>query len=188
MQFVADAYAAAHEAGIRPFLTYGTLLGCVREGRILPQDNDIDIGILHTDYAKKYAFFAAMRRRGYLVEHDIAYTYRFVRPDYDLYMDVDVLYPWRDKMVCSRFVDGQYQEAAIFPAHAFDELKPARLGDLPVLVPAQAELVLDSIYRDWRVDLKAKDPSCYVNILPALMVDPDLAVPAFALMDEIGRA
>ena len=59
--FLRDFYEASSEVGIRPFLMWGTLLGCVREGRLLRHDNDIDLGILWSDYAKKEPWWLRCR-------------------------------------------------------------------------------------------------------------------------------
>jgi hypothetical protein len=40
------AVEALAEAGAVAWVTYGTLLGLVREGRLLPHDNDIDIAVI----------------------------------------------------------------------------------------------------------------------------------------------
>ena len=36
--------AALEEAGVRPFLAYGTLLGAVRQGDFIGHDSDADLG------------------------------------------------------------------------------------------------------------------------------------------------
>jgi len=38
------------------FLNHGTLLGCVREGKMIDGDNDIDIGILEEDYKDEHFY------------------------------------------------------------------------------------------------------------------------------------
>lgn len=47
----AGVITALRDAGLEPFLAYGTLLGAVREGRVLPHDSDADLGYVsrHTD-------------------------------------------------------------------------------------------------------------------------------------------
>ena len=39
-----EVLAALRTAGVEPFLAYGTLLGAVREGRLLGHDSDADLG------------------------------------------------------------------------------------------------------------------------------------------------
>jgi len=65
---IADAVAClsalhkmAEESQAKLFLISGTLLGCVREGRVLGHDYDIDIG-LHIDDPKLPAFLDLIRR------------------------------------------------------------------------------------------------------------------------------
>ena len=105
-EFLADIYDASREVGIRPFLMWGTLLGCVREGDFLPTDRDIDLGILPRDYAKKDALVGAMEKRGYSLAADHPYKVKFERP-LRLLIDIDVFYPWNGKMIsCHRRKNG----------------------------------------------------------------------------------
>lgn len=43
---LSDINRVLRRRDLRPFLVSGTLLGCIREGRLLAHDNDIDIGLL----------------------------------------------------------------------------------------------------------------------------------------------
>ena len=53
---------ALAEAGATAWVTYGTLLGLVREGRLLPHDNDVDIAVMPV--ADDAPIRAAMAARG----------------------------------------------------------------------------------------------------------------------------
>ena len=60
-------------AGVQPFVCYGTLLGLVRDGRLIPHDDDADLGYLsaHDDPAdvvrENLAIERALRARGHTV-------------------------------------------------------------------------------------------------------------------------
>lgn len=150
-----DLYAAANEAGITPFLMWGTLLGCVREGKLLPHDRDIDVGMLAIDLAKKDALVGAMRRRGYDLIADRDCKFKFARPNFDLILDIDVFFPWQDKIVCSsRQEDGSYL-SEWFPQDAFAALSPRMFLGVRVLIPDRPERILHAIYGDWQTPRSA---------------------------------
>lgn len=44
MRAINDVLTALHEAGVDAFLAYGTLLGAVRDGRLIGHDSDADLG------------------------------------------------------------------------------------------------------------------------------------------------
>lgn len=172
------AYEAAREADMRPFLLWGTLLGCMREGRFIEHDFDIDLGILAADWPKRQRLTDAMLRRGYLLEIDMPYKMRFVTPDYVLRMDIDVLFPWRDKLACrSKEADGKVL-LNVFDREAVDELRPmAFLDDVEVLVPGKPERVLQGIYGDWRTPVRDYRYDNNQNRIWVKADDPDLRYP-----------
>ena len=86
--FLRDFTEACDEAEMNPFLMWGTLLGCVREGDFLKHDHDIDIGILARDWPKRTLLIEAMRGRGYQLEFDRNYKMRFIGRDLLGYLDV----------------------------------------------------------------------------------------------------
>jgi hypothetical protein len=51
--------------GVRYWLESGTLLGVVREGKVLPWDHDIDIGVWAEDFPKLRGLRRTFRRAGY---------------------------------------------------------------------------------------------------------------------------
>jgi hypothetical protein len=179
--FLCDFYEASSAVGIRPFLMWGTLLGCVREGRFLPYDSDLDLGILWSDYAKKEALVAAMQKRGYSVAIDKAYKLKFGRPFCRLLIDVDVVYPWNGKMISCLCVEEGNFLATSFHQNAFDRLKEIIfLGDLKVLIPDPPTTVLTTIYGAWRTPVRSyrswKDP------LNRLLIPPSEPMPRFPIL------
>jgi hypothetical protein len=46
---LAEALTLGAEAGLQPFLLWGSLLGCVRDGGFIVGDRDIDLGVFESD-------------------------------------------------------------------------------------------------------------------------------------------
>jgi phosphorylcholine metabolism protein LicD len=166
-EFLTDFYAASSELDIEPFLMWGTLLGCVRDGKFVKGDRDIDVGILAGDWAKKDRLVSGMLRRGYVVDLDCTYKLKFRRADKTLSMDVDVFYPWNGQMICSRIVSNGDLVGAVFPRSAFDRFRETSfLNGIRVRIPDLPEVVLATIYGDWKTPAsKYKSGSDLLNPL-----------------------
>lgn len=54
--------------GIICWLDWGTLLGAVRDGRMIKWDHDVDLGIMDNDFKKIISIIPELRRRGFNVE------------------------------------------------------------------------------------------------------------------------
>jgi hypothetical protein len=171
-RFLRHFLEESERLGMRPFLLWGSLLGCMREGRMLDHDCDIDLGILETDYPKKDALIRAMIARGYRLRFDHPYKFSIDLKDGLLHIDVDLLYEWKGLLISSMPSERTGDmEAHQFPKEAFRELKRRKFGNIQeVWVPGNAERVLEWAYGEWRVpkktfnyetDLlsKVKDPS-----------------------------
>ena len=53
---------------IRYWLDLGTLLGAVRDGKIIPWDDDIDFGVMDSSWEKIVSILPEFRKRGFFVE------------------------------------------------------------------------------------------------------------------------
>ena len=150
-QYLRDLSSAAAEAGVRPLLFWGTLLGYVREGGFIAHDRDIDVALLPEDAPRRERLFSAMRARGYRVAGADTEHARFLRPDRLLHLDVDILVRSGDQVaVVSLRSDGSRMFHP-FPAAAIGEPQAATfLGDVPVWLPRDPDTILTMIYGDWR--------------------------------------
>ena len=172
-----DFYDASREVGIRPFLMWGTLLGCVRENGLLPHDHDLDVGLVPSDYRRKDELVAAMRRRGYRLALDWRYKLRFMRRWHWTWIDVDVFYPWQGKTICSTLREDGRVTGEAFPLGTFDRLREIEFLDgLQVLIPDPPEAVLEAVYGEWRIP----DPSYHsaTGPLTHFVIEPGGEMPA----------
>jgi phosphorylcholine metabolism protein LicD len=70
-------------AGISYWLDCGTLLGAVREQRIIPWDNDIDFGVREEDWTKILSILSEFKKRRFYIEVEDfrlpnSYTYKLI--------------------------------------------------------------------------------------------------------------
>ncbi|MFH1850931.1 MAG: LicD family protein [Candidatus Neomarinimicrobiota bacterium] len=154
-----------YSCGIPYWLDYGTLLGIVREQRLLPWDSDMDISIARKDLDRLLANLWRFRIRGYKVR------IRYHRQDdHPLKKgSVRLIKIFNRKYLVARgdvmldiFVNTRVEEAYTLvmgiknytrfsvPAHYFDNLGTIRFRDRPYSVPAEYEEYLAYRYGDWR--------------------------------------
>jgi SAM-dependent methyltransferase len=144
-------------AGVDPFVCYGTLLGLVRDGRLIPHDDDADLAYLSShdhpaDVAlESLAIERALRERGHSVlRHSGGHLQ--VRYDLDGALDhyIDVFTAFRSAgrtYLCFQVGDEDLNLSQIVPLSALGREFPA---------PAEAEALLAATYGPgWRVP----DPS-----------------------------
>ena len=181
--FLRDFLEESAKLEMRPFLLWGTLLGCVREGQFLDHDSDLDMGVLARDYSKKDALIRGMLSRGYRLRFDYPYMFSFERKDRLLHLDVDLLYDFKGLLITSMPSERTGRITANqFPKEAFQELKPQLfLGDLETWIPGDPDKVLTAIYGDWRTPVKKynyeTDPSNQIPDPEALGIRPRVFMP-----------
>ena len=56
---------------IKFWLDWGTLLGAVREGKIIEWDHDIDLGIMAEDFKKNTSVFSEIKKRGFFLKEPL---------------------------------------------------------------------------------------------------------------------
>jgi phosphorylcholine metabolism protein LicD len=144
------------QVGIRAFLMFGTLLGCIREGQFIGSDYDIDLGLLEPDLPKIPALKQEMLLRQYRLRLEFTFTGRlyeisFLAPHCELWVDLCVLYESDSGFACADYWSNTGEVFMYsYPLSSFEEFKVVNfLGGLLVPVPLQAESILRVTYGDW---------------------------------------
>lgn len=128
-------------SGIPWFITYGLMLGHIREGRILPWDGDLDIGIWPEDMDTAVSLFpdAQVKRQ---TERQFKAVLQGVKLDIHSY--------YRDGDTVSNYLGKQGKIRYDHPAHLFDNAQPSIFYSRNVTIPSPPEEYLETRYGvDW---------------------------------------
>jgi hypothetical protein len=147
--------AALQEAGLEPFLAYGTLLGAVREGQVLGHDSDADLGYVSTFTTPVDVARESFRVQRTLAEHGWTTT-RYsgaafkvlVTPEPGVHIGLDVFGGFLDhgRLYLMGEIGTPFQRHWILPLGRCD------LGGRSMPVPARPEKLLEATYGPgWRV-------------------------------------
>jgi choline kinase len=143
----------AGDLGIRPFLLWGTLLGCVRDGGFIPNDHDVDMGLLDADFRHVPELKRRMLARGFKVRAEDPGKISFRHPRVPgLWVDIDRIHESREHLWS---INSGSDEPAVFSywfsRDSLKTLEPRQLDGVRVFVPGGAEAVLTAIYGMWRI-------------------------------------
>ena len=77
-KLLAEVSSGLNELNVRHFLVFGTCLGIVRDGSLMPWDDDLDIGIFHEDLIENLdPIIDFFKERGFGIKVlDFPYKYR----------------------------------------------------------------------------------------------------------------
>jgi hypothetical protein len=151
-EFLQEVLAECQMLGIRPFLMWGSLLGCVRESTFIMNDHDIDMGMFIDDFKKKEALRNALVGKGFKVRIDDPYKLSILHRHVEgLFVDIDLVYEKSGYMVISNAsAVEEYLYSYFFKKDIFKSLKTMQFANMDVLVPEGAEDFLETVYGDWR--------------------------------------
>lgn len=159
------------EHGVHYSLDAGTLLGIVRENRLLPWDNDMDLMCPRVEWPKLEGLLDQLRRLGYRVrvinhvkddppmlktEARIIKIYarrfwlfRGIGLDIFIKTKVEDRYMWAEGIT-------RYARKSV-PAHFHDELDTVEFDGQNYPIPADVDGYLTQRYGDWRTPNKNWD-------------------------------
>jgi hypothetical protein len=143
----------AQQVGASPMAGWGTLLGAVRNTKLIVGDHDIDLLLLEKESHTLPLIKEALLQRGYQVRIDTPLKLSMVHgASKGLFFDIDVV---KDEgewyTIINDFADDQTDFHYRFSRRVFDgEPSCWRIGEQVVLLgPAAAEQFLDEVYGDW---------------------------------------
>jgi hypothetical protein len=142
----------AGDLGIRPFLLWGTLLGCVRDRGFIANDHDVDMGLLEADFRRVPELKQRLIARGFTIRVETAGKISFQHPRVGgLWVDIDRLVEARDHWWVMSHSEDAVTFAYWFSRESLARLVPTTFDGVPVFVPGGAEDVLATIYGTWRI-------------------------------------
>ena len=143
------------ECGVPAFLSFGSLLGCVRTGGVIPHDVDVDLGYLSAFSNPTDVMLEGFRIERRLNEHGLRVTRNnggflamdLQQPDGTTRnLDVFTTFVFEGRLFQVNDVDAEADESAVLP------LGTMSFEGRPMPVPAKPEVFLESAYGpDWRV-------------------------------------
>ncbi len=145
------------DADLPVFLTFGSLLGWIRDGGFIQHDDDIDLGLLDADWPRIHAVAEALSAAGWQVAWFGDDEVRFWHPGLGG-VAVDV---FRFRRTPDGFESRAYSAAGEHVYHFRAALiAPLRAGEafgLSLRLPADAEGLLAAHYGAWQVPDAAWD-------------------------------
>jgi choline kinase len=157
-RMLADLMSDAAVVGIKPFLLWGTLLGCVREGHFIRDDHDVDLALMAPDFGGMAELKRRMLARGYRVRMETPNKMSFMHARLPVWLDIDSLMDARDHCWNCDPADGAVLAPAYwFPRQSLEQLSVCTFEGVEVYLPAGAEEILATIYGTWRVPQQKRD-------------------------------
>lgn len=154
--------------GVPAFLVYGTLLGAVRDGKLIGYDNDVDLG-----YLSRHDHPVDIAREGFRVQRELVRRGWVVRRGSGGRLNVRLRMPdgtmrFVDVFTCFWVEDTFYIPADVWaplPREAVLPLRTVELMGVEMAAPADPEALLAATYGpSWRVP----DPSFRYETPPGL--------------------
>ena len=149
--------------GISAFADFGTLLGIIREGKLLAHDLDVDIGVILNEPFDTHRIRVAMERSGFTLWRQYINGERIVEESYRLNsLKVDFNYYEMDDRYAKTWLfyskpGFQYEKKTLrhiveMTYSPIREMQTVSVGDCRIVIPKNAEQLLTEKYgQSWRI-------------------------------------
>eukprot|EP00698_Gefionella_okellyi_P004525 TRINITY_DN14152_c0_g1_i1.p1 TRINITY_DN14152_c0_g1~~TRINITY_DN14152_c0_g1_i1.p1 ORF type:complete len:208 (+),score=18.86 TRINITY_DN14152_c0_g1_i1:94-717(+) len=135
---------------IKYFLDFGSLLGAIRHGKLIPWDHDLDCGVLPEDFLKIKTLGDEIKQLGEFEFRQYSqWCYRIYHKS--TWIDIDCYEINTDKGCLDSRLSTEEREGYDMPSYKYDEVYPLqqhRVGDVMAWVPAKPREVLAYTYSD----------------------------------------
>jgi len=119
------------KAGVQYWLDCGTLLGAVRNGRFIPWDNDIDLGIWHKDVNKIAKIIENLHIKGFLAYFFI-HTVSLHNTKKDITLNLNIYHKNKEAATWKLFINTKSMKLAMAINYILSLLsEPTHIGDIP---------------------------------------------------------
>lgn len=135
----------ADELDIKYFAVAGTLLGTIRNGGLIPFDDDVDLGILEEDMIKIHKY----EDNQYYFDLT-TFGFKFKKKNTEIFIDIFVFEKKDDEY---KIINNLWPNE-IFKLNELQPLKKKYFGDIKINVPNQPIKYLDRAFKEWDKKLR----------------------------------
>ena len=151
------------KAGIKSFITYGTLLGIIREGKFIGHDSDIDIGVIYDSSFSWERLENVLNNVGMKKKHQFVLDGNITEQTYicgELSIDFFLFYQYDNEQQVAyayfRKPDETYEDDSFEVSRnivpAVKEIKKNENEKGCFLIPQNAEEFLEKVYgKNWKI-------------------------------------
>lgn len=142
------------EYNVEYWLDCGTLLGAVREGKLIPWDKDIDLGVWYRDQSKMLKAAEDFRRKGFLVnffrniisKKPSVYLAHVHHPDRDVFFNFNTYHADKKEAKIKFFIHLYFMKFAVLINYLLSILSaPNHVGDTLKQIPYPVHRILIKI-------------------------------------------
>jgi len=170
LKMLEDVTSIFEKANIKYSLTAGTLLGIVRENRLLPWDRDMDLRIFYQDSEKIVNSIKLIRKAGYkvriryqekddppLIKGDVRllkiYSRKKIFFKGEVMMDCFIATKFDDQYIWSCGGERKYTKKAV-PSNFYDNLERINFKGVEYFAPTKRKDYLKFRYGEWQIPKK----------------------------------